>query len=152
MLAVRLHTHENPSLSEGVYLIPILKWDIGKIIIKRWISELNRGKGKRVTKIRYISLVKIPDDHLVFFALGASNKTFAQPTFKPLSAIPQETKREFALWFERFATMASKEGTLNLPELVIGERLDDKCIIWTKRVQLLYGREANVKNRKHSGR
>ncbi len=150
MLAIKLHTIKKPPLARGSHLIPIRDWQTGKIVIRHWISALNQGGGKVTTKVRYITLVKIPDTHPVCLALSASTKTFAHLQFAPLSQMLGAQKDQYFKWYERFAMSVASVESQNLPELVLGEPLTKKHIKWTKRVQLLYGRESNIKTRKRS--
>lgn len=152
MLAVKLHQNQKPPLHTESYLIPILDWDSGRILIKHWLSHLNRVGGKEMNAVRYVTLVKVPDDHLVSLCLTPTTKVFVQHSFMRLADIPIAQKAEFTRWYKELAHTSSNRHPENLPELILGEPLSDKYVKWTKRVQLLYGREENVKSRKFGRR
>ncbi len=67
MLAVKLHKKPKPWLGTGSHLVPIVNWKIGKVQIRNWIAELtqNRLTPWPNNSIRYLTLVQVPDDHLV---------------------------------------------------------------------------------------
>ena len=139
MLAVKLHKHKRPWLGKGSHLIPILSWKTGKVHIKRWINLLDyQNESRPNNKIRYITLVKIPDDHPVFLASDWGDKIifvhlFGGIEFKPLSAISHEIKR-----------FIMEVPDLE-PEIILGKSLPPSCIKWTKNIQLLY--KSNKKTR-----
>lgn len=139
MLAVKLHKHKKPWLGKGSHLIPILNWKTGKVHITRWINLLDyHNDSNPNNRIRYITLVKIPDDHPVFLAEDWSDKIvyslFGGIEFKPLSSISQEIKK-FIM-----------EETDLVPEIILGKPLPQSCIKWTKNIQLLYRSNKNPKN------
>lgn len=150
MLAVRLHTDKNPGLKMGAHLTPILDWETDKMIVKRWVSQLNQGGGKQVTKVQFASLIAIPDDHPVFLSLSPFAKTLGKIEYIPWCEIPVENKEQFIAWQKSFIKGGAVAVT-ELPELIIGAPLLEKHVKWTKNVRLLYFRETNVKRRKNRG-
>ena len=77
MLAVRLHTKRQLTLSKGTHLIPIQTWDKSKTFITRWIRSIDNGGGKKLTVVRWITLVKIPESHpICLFQLFSICKNF----------------------------------------------------------------------------
>jgi len=120
----------------------IFNWTTGKTVVKRWIAYMSRHGSKRYTAVRFITLVKIPDEHLVTFYLSAATKVASHHHFVRLCDIPADEK---ALFHEAYSTLARQPVEThieNLPEMVIGERLPATAVKWTKRLQVLYGREA----------
>ena len=148
MLAVRLHTDRSPALKLGTHLAPILDWETGKVFVKRWIAQLNQGGGKQITEVRFATLVTIPKDHPVFLSLSPFTKSIGEIKYLPLGEIPIQLKEQFVAWQKKFIA-AGAVAVTELPELIIGAPLANSHIKWTKRVQLLYRREQNVKRRKH---
>jgi hypothetical protein len=146
VLAIRLHTDKRPTLRLGTHLSPILDWETGKIVVKRWIAQLNQDGGAHITKVRFATLVTIPEDHPIFLSLSPFTKTMAEVVFRPLCEIPAELKEQFVAWQKSFIA-AGAVAITELPELIIGAPLSDSHIKWTKSVQLLYRREQNVKRR-----
>ena len=70
-------------------------------------------------------MVKIPKDHPVWMSIDWVKKRWiTKMNFKPFCKIEQELKSRIAI-------------TDLLPELVLGERLPDSCIKYTKDIKLL---------------
>ena len=128
MLAVKLHESKKPWLGKGSYLIPIFEWRSGRNHILRWAGLLTRHGWK----LRYITLVNIPDDHPVFLASDwaetvGTNLIIGSLPVAPFSFIPDELKKEIMNDYDW------------LPELILGKPLPKSCIKWTKDIRLLYG-------------
>lgn len=142
MLAVKLHRSPKPRLNKGAALVPIVDWRSGRVQIRRWLRWNNRD--------RYLTLVRIPEDHPVrlCFTYGASNfiKQVVWPMeFKPLREWPPEYVRAVAEWWDarRWSSTGEVEtGGLmaDEPALFLGAKLPDVSIRWTKEVRLLYRR------------
>jgi hypothetical protein len=148
MLAVKLHSKKDVNLGAGTFLIPIFRWDSGQVFIRRWIERLNKTANPKVTRVRFVTLVTVPDDHPVALYLTAVGKNLTEHDFRPLSAIPDEERRQLAEWYDRFAAASQETASLNQPELVLGEPLPAKHIKWTKRTQLLYDTSTNKSKRR----
>ena len=142
MLAVKLHKHKKPWLGKYSHLVPILSWNTGKTYITRWIYVLNHQNRTRPNnRIRYITLVKIPDDHPVILAKYWYLTDLYAP-FEPLSSVWQELKKVL------FREYLHDGGIFELPQLILGKPLPPSCIKWTKRIQLLYyGSNKNPKRK-----
>jgi hypothetical protein len=149
MLAVKLHKNKKPFIGYGAYLIPIINWETGKTQIKTWIKVLTRDDAINYpnNKINYITLVKIPDEHLVFLADDWVMK-YLGVKFKPLKEIEDSIKREIGKFYKENGILSdNKVNNIETtkgsplapsPELILGERLPESCIKWTKDIRLLY--------------
>lgn len=141
MLAVKLHKKPTPWLGRGSHLVPIVKWDAGKLQLRRWIKLL----GGMQKQIRFLTLVQIPDEHPVriVFAYGASNfikRVYWCEDYEPLRDWPVELKQALQEWWD--ATRGEPGGLMaDEPELILGKKLPKSCIKWTKDIRLLYRRK-----------
>ena len=143
MLAVKLHRASRPGLNKDAFLVPIVDWASGRRQVRNWV----RWRGDRD---RYITLVRVPEDHPVSirFSCGASNfiKAVSWPTeFKPLCDWPKDYIRVIGRWWDAFLWPGSKTletGGLLVeePRLFLGRKLPDACVLWTKELRLLYGK------------
>lgn len=91
-----------------------------------WKRILRVDSGRayfRNTRIHFMTLVRIPDSHRVFLADDWVNKAFGMLD-APLRDIPRAYKAKVNFCSE-------------CPELVIHERLPDRCLLWTKDIRLL---------------
>ena len=159
MLAVRLHKKKRPSLNKGAFLIPIMSWQAGKLQIRDWVWTLNnQNKGGPNNAIRYITLVKIPDDHpIAMFADWAVRQEMLEGKviFKPLQKHKAKLKSNIKKWHEynldralqfgRTYSIPLHGGPLKAPELILGKALPKSCIKWTKDIKLLYGKKPKDK-------
>lgn len=144
MLAIKLHRNVRPRLVKDAFLVPLVDWKSGRRQVRNWL----RWRGARD---RYITLVRVPDDHPVSirFSYGASNfiKTVAWPMeFKPLRDWPRDYVRAIGLWWDRTAGADPIEcGGLVVeePRLFLGRKLPDASVLWTKELRLLYGKPAS---------
>ena len=144
MLAVKLHRSDRPRLVKDAFLIPLVDWKSGRRQVRNWL----RWRGDRD---RYITLVRVPDDHPVSirFSYGASNfiKAVAWPMeFKPLRDWPKDYVRAIGLWWDRPAGADPIEcGGLVVeePRVYLGRKLPDASVLWTKELRLLYGKPAS---------
>ncbi len=148
MIAVRLHKMKNPYLRRGSYLIPISAWEAegvsGAQSVRHWRSILHfrRRAARPNTVIRYITLVRIPDDFpvAVFFDWCVKQLAPQDIEFRPLH-----------VWMRDFPTIKrgaslDRRSALNdhgwsTPELILGAPLPKNAILWTKDIQKLYGRK-----------
>ena len=88
MLAVKLHFKKRPFIGKGSYWIPVTTWRVAGDQIRTWLPNLvaeEGGTGKRA----YITLAKIPEDHLVW--MGTDWIGFDTETPLPLRDVPAET-------------------------------------------------------------
>jgi hypothetical protein len=148
MLAVKLHRNPKPWLGKESFLIPIVDWKSGRHHVRTWLRWEHRD--------RYLTLVRIPDDHPVSirFTYGASNfiKAVAWPTeFKPLREWPQDYVKAISLWWDAYRPHSSGEveiGGLVVeePRLFLGRKLPDASILWTKDYRLLYWKKTAKKS------
>lgn len=150
MQAIKLHQRSVPYLGVESYLVPVFDWRTSKMIVRRWISHLDRDGGEEVESVQYITLVKIPDKHPVSLSFSPTLKGFVPQTYAPWSSINLEEKDKAYQWMEKLIYSGSGLERYNLPELVLGAPLLQKYIKWTKSIQLLYGREKNVKSRQNT--
>ena len=153
MLAVKLHKDKKPWLGKGSYLIPIVSWELDRIRVKSWLhildADAKRGwvpktKTRYRYPIRYITLVKIPDDHPVCLYLSWLERQLLgrEMEFKPLRDIPRERK-------EKLLKSNSWGPSHYEPELILGAPLPESCIIWKKDIRLLFegDRRSKLKER-----
>ena len=152
MLAVKLHKKKAPYVGRGSFLVPIRTWRSGRTHVRNWVRLLDRtNRGAPNNCIRYITLVKIPDDHPVFIGLDWSIKLIRRVEFNELAQIDDAIKQQLDL------VPANETGPLCLqnyivpdpvpgspiaeyPELILGRRLPSRFIKWTKDIRLLYGK------------
>lgn len=144
MLAIKLHKTTRPGLRKDAFLIPIVDWKSGRQQIRAWL----RWRGDRD---RYITLVRVPDDHPVSvrFTYGASNfiKVVSWPMeFKPLRDWPKDYVKAIGLWWDAYLPRGAREievGGLVVdePRLFLGRKLPDASVLWTKELRLLYGKK-----------
>jgi hypothetical protein len=144
MLAIKLHKTPRPRLGKEAFLIPIVDWTSGRRQVKNWM----RWRGDRD---RYLTLVRIPEDHPVSirFSYGESNfiKAIAWPTeFKPLRDWPKDYVQAIGLWWDAYRLpgwSGVETGGLLVdePRLFLGRKLPDASILWTKELALLYGKK-----------
>lgn len=64
MLAVKLHKKAMPWLGRGSHLVPIVKWEAGKLQVRRWryVLTASRTAPWPNNQIHFLTLVQIPDD------------------------------------------------------------------------------------------
>ena len=157
MLAVRLHKKKRPKLNKYTFLIPIMSWETGRVQILNWVKTLNRNnRGNPNLSIRYITLVKIPDEHPVELMTdwvckyGSNIKEF---DYKPLKNQSERDKKRIMQWDNRpdvgakTSELIFEESGPNCvtPELILGKALPKSCIKWTKDIKLLYKRNEKRK-------
>ena len=163
MLAVRLHKRKKLGLSKGCFLIPIMSWRTGKLQILNWVRTLNRqNKEGPNNAIRFITLVKIPDDHPIAlyadWGIRCQHQGLGKVEIKPLRECSKELKQTIEHWHEYdygieqdgigvFGAIPFYGGPLESPELILGKPLPKASVKWTKSIQLLYGKKTN-NNRK----
>lgn len=127
MLAVKLHKNKRPNLEKGSFLIPIMKWETDRHLIKRWLRLLNRhNRGGVNDHINFITLLKLPDDLPVFMANDWVDKGILDVTFVPIKDIHDKAK----------VAISSAQGWM--PELILGKALTASSVKWTKDVRVLY--------------
>ena len=97
MLAVFLHPKLHPPLGAGSVVLPIVSPQMihNPIILKM----LSKSSGIKREQIRFITLVKLPDDLPVAVVESAdySNKTL---NYFPISRLPEEVRIALRLWSE----------------------------------------------------
>lgn len=144
MIAVRLHKTKNPYLRRGSYLIPISAWEAkgvsGAQSVRHWrkILHFPRRAGRPHTAIRYITLVRIPDDFPVAVFFDWCAKQFALQPFRPLAECMKDFPTIRDGWIDGHCPL--NDATWSTPELVLGAPLPKTAILWTKDIQKLYGR------------
>lgn len=153
MLAVKLQRTPRPRLAKEASLVPIVDWRSGRVQIRRWLRWHKRD--------RYLTLVRIPADHPVrlCFSYGPSDfiKQVSWPMeYQPLRDWPREYVGAVADWWDAWRWESS--GVVELgglmadePELILGAKLPDACIRWTKDVRLLYRRPSPRHRARHPG-
>ena len=88
MLAIKLHKGPKPWLGKGSFLIPIIDWKSGRVQIRTWLRW-----GKRT---RFLSLVRIPEDHPIRFCFSCGASNFIKQVVWPMEAKPlREWPREY---------------------------------------------------------
>ncbi len=144
MLAIKLHKKTRPQLRKDAFLIPIVDWKSGRQQIRAWMRW-------RSARDRYLTLVRVPEDHPVSirFSYGKSNfiKAIAWPQeFKPLREWPKDYVKAIGLWWDAYrwpgASSIETGGLLvDEPRLFLGRKLPDSSVLWTKEIALLYGKK-----------
>jgi hypothetical protein len=128
--------------------VPIIDWKSGRVQIRTWLKSNKRD--------RYLTLVKIPDDHPVrlCFSYGASNfiKQVVWPAeFRPPREWPSEYVSAITHWWDAWSMSGTdvEPGGLmaDEPQLFLGKRLPAACIRWTKDLRLLYGSKPSRRRR-----
>lgn len=156
MLAIKLHKTSRPGLRKDAFLIPIVDWKAGRRQVRNWMRW-------RSDRDRYLTLVRVPDDHPVSirFSYGASNfiKAVCWPReFRPLKDWPEDYVRAMGQWWDAFLWPGSSSietGGLLVeePRLFLGRQLPAACVLWTKELRLLYGKPASrTAGRRNSSR
>jgi hypothetical protein len=150
MLAIKLHKTPRPRLVKDAFLIPIVDWKSGRQQVRAWLRW-------RSDRDRYLTLVRVPDDHPVSirFSYGESNfiKAIAWPTeFLPLREWEKDYVKAIGLWWDAYRRPGSdshESGGLLVdePRLFLGRKLPDSAVLWTKEIALLYGRKARREDR-----
>ncbi len=138
MQAIKLHQKPTPYLGTDSYLVPVFDWRTSKMIVRRWISHLEQDGGQKNKHVQYITLVKIPDEHLVSLSVSPALKGFYSQSYAAWSSIDLEYKKQVCQWIEHLVQSGVSLERYDLPELVLGGSLTPKCIKWTKRTRLLY--------------
>ena len=143
MLAVKLHKTPRPRLVSDAFLIPIVDWKSGRHQVRAWL----RWRGDRD---RYMTLVRVPDDHPVSirFSYGRSNfiKAVAWPReFRPLREWEKDYVKAIGEWWDAYQWPGASEtetgGLLvDEPRLFLGRKLPGSAVLWTKEIALLYGK------------
>ncbi len=151
MLAVKLHLKPKPWLGKESRLVPIIDWRSGRAQIRAWM-RCDR-------KERYMTLVRIPEDHPVRICFTYGNSNFIKQVvwpmeFQPLKDWPAEYVRAITEWWDARPWSGGTPETGGLmvdePRLFLGRRLPDSCILWTKDTRLLYNKPASRSRRKDS--
>ncbi len=138
MLAAKLHAEKKPFLGKGSYLIPITTWAVGKVQIRFWLKLLNEEKsGGYADRMRYISLVKLPDDQLVSFHPDWVQSRMGAFHYVRLCDVPPGNRAKVMAWWDdtRFQQAGPLYGT---PEIALGSPLPRTAVKWTKDLRLLY--------------
>lgn len=155
MLSVKLHRKKRPWLGRGSHLVPILRWDLAKVRIKNWIRLLESGWRGTNHTIRYLTLVRIPDDHPVALQHDWDDKMLGlisgepvardaegRAVFPALSDVPAEWKAELMRWTSGgeapYGSRRAGGPKLPLPEVILGAPLPASRILWTKSRLLLF--------------
>jgi len=142
MLAVKLHHAKRPRLVKEAFLIPIIDWKSGRVQVKAWL----RWRWKD----RYMTLVRIPDEHPVRICFTYGNSEFIKQVvwpleFRPMKDWPREYISAINEWWDAWPLPRPGDTELgglmvNEPRLFLGRKLPDSCILWTKDIRLLYHR------------
>ena len=145
MLAVKLHKRKQLWLGRGAFLVPIVSWGVGRLQVYNWIKTLDRhNRGAPNDCIRYISLVRIPDDHVISLHPDWVYSHTGSYNFRPVKDIPAKLKRRIAQWWDS-PCVEDQGPDCPTPELVLGVALPASCVLWTKDVRLLYHRHQKPK-------
>lgn len=168
MLAVKLHKKTPPWLGSGSHLVPIIKWEAGKLQVKRWHYLLSATKTKPWPndQIHFLTMVQIPDDWPVRFVFDYNARSDSlrlgivdSGEFRALKDWPQSMKRGLQEWWDAYYVQpfrrlmgawevvvpgGSQTGGLmsRQPELILGKKLPAACVKWTKDIRLLYGKHS----------
>lgn len=144
MLAIKLHRTKKPWLGKGAYLLPIGNWAVGRTHIFRWRHMMDHYASRwPCHNPRYISLVKIPDNHPVSFHRDWGWGEPNYPKQCPLKKVPIEDRKALnkLQFYEEYCGDEKKRLRMELPDMVLGAPLPDKCVKWTKDIRLLYGKD-----------
>lgn len=156
MLAIKLHKNKEPWLGKSSFLIPIASWETGKFHIKNWIrllQERPRFHGKKLiqnNRINNITLVKIPEEHPVIIFHSPTSKmgvNLKNPDFPKLKNHGEFL--EDGYWWDdnrQRLKLSFEDGPADTwPEMILGKKLPDSSIKWTKDIRLLYKTGQRVK-------
>lgn len=153
MLAVKLHRKKRPWLGRGSHLVPVLRWDHARIRIKDWIRTLESSRRAKNHTIRYITLVRIPDDHPVGLQYDWIEKALGYVSGEPvqldskgrwifptLRDMPNEYKKGLLRWSDPGRAQTGRVGGpyWTHPEVILGAPLPASQVLWTKSRLLLY--------------
>ena len=144
MLAVKLHKKKHLHLGKLSHFVPIFNWRTGERCIRNWVPILEElYLPTSNSKINYISLVRIPDDHPVYL----------EPYWcwfgydRPFNKIPKKFKDRFMVWQDKGLTFDAEgnyrdethDGDMReeVPQLVLQKRLPTRHHLWTKDYRLL---------------
>jgi hypothetical protein len=110
MLAIKLHKKTKPYLGKDSYVVPLFNWKSGESLVRSWLRVLTRyNRGMPNDKVRFMTLVRIPDDLPISLHDDWINKTFE---FLPWKEHPRENheiprkaanKKPDPSWFGRFS-------------------------------------------------
>lgn len=168
MIAIKLHKKAQPWLGTGSHLVPIIKWQAGKLQVRRWHYLLTATKATPWpnNQIHFLTMVQVPDDWPVRFSFDYSARSdsirlgrFNPNEFRALKDWPPEVKRAMQEWWDAYYVKpvrrqvgfwevvvpgGSQTGGLmsRQPELILGKKLPASCVKWTKDIRLLYGRQS----------
>ena len=149
MLAIKLHKTPRPRLVKDAFLVPIVDWRSGGPQVRNWLRW-------RSARDRYLTLVRIPEDHPVSirFSYGESNfiKAISWPQdFLPLREWPKDYVQAIGRWWNAYRLREGESETGGLlvdePRLFLGRKLPDASVLWTKEIRLLYGKGTRGKER-----
>lgn len=174
MLALKIHKNKRPNTNHGTFWIPIVDWGSAKIHLRNWSKLLANYK------VKYITLIRIPKHHPVFFAVDYTVKEIIEPEnlpqrgrpkfspmrlpFVPLESIDKELLATLKPLTYRLPEILHHVGQhysiigpeeighplSEYPELILGEDLPKSCIKWTKDIKLLIRGDKRDKLRKKS--
>lgn len=149
MQALMVHKSSRPPLRRGTALLPIRSWH--QAHAPRQILRSSQPS-LSLRRSPYLTLVHVPDDHVVAIVVGAPDDDLAELTFSPLNALATEDREALD---EHLAGIAdavpnlSRDGIGWLAWLVLGEALPRSAIKWTKDERVLREgtRNASTKRR-----
>jgi hypothetical protein len=152
MLAVKLHKNPRPWLGQGSNLVPIASWDTGRVHLRQWVRALTTtGARKSNNKINHLTLVRLPDDFPVALRMFYGNSNFIRQVVlldpMPWCDVPPEAKQALRDWWDGWGRPETKHhqcgGVMaDEPRIVLGRRLPDSAILWTKDARLLWQRRS----------
>ena len=162
MLAIKLHKKLTPFLGVGSHLVPIMSWHAGERFVRNWVPILNRRNRHRPNnQVHYITLVRILDSTRLTLNTDWIHK---DDNYQPFADLLQNSYTEpdgWCIsgkdWYGRWTDPLPSEYRMEnprigmmrcVPEIILGEKIPDSCVLWTKDYRLLY--HGNKKARQDS--
>jgi hypothetical protein len=140
MLAVSFHSNSNPQLGTGTCFFPVgvsTKSRLKTILrVQKSQTQNIHGRG---TRLNYVTLVQLPDNHCVAFLPDChSIPTELRPTL--LSQLHVEVRQALHQWFGdpiSDGAPVARNDKLSFPAFVLSDPLPPKAVKWTKDARLL---------------
>lgn len=135
MLALVVHPDKKPVLAKGSMVVPLARWEDSKIPL-RILREEAKNAGRAPD--HFVTLVKLPDTQTVAIVIGNPRVESKQLQFAQLRNISAEDRELIEKSFANFRNPPQAElGPTWLARLVLGEKLAEGCVKWTKDFRLL---------------
>jgi len=138
VLAVKLHFKKRPFIGKGSYWIPVTTWNVARDQIRKWLHLLTSSEGGTGRR-SYITLAKIPDDHLVWMGIDWIGFDTERPV--ALREVPGWIKAEIMTWYDHKNQHFEncRVGSKNCyAQVRLEQPLPPRYVKWTKDLRLLH--------------